>query len=255
MVQQLPLQLSQPEEEKNQSSFPRNKVALKIIEEARDAAVKTYAGLSTAAVISAIIPGIGSGPAAALALTAYAPLHRVSKYSRIALLMKKMMEAFQEWGQEAHIYPCIEVDGQENLDFFIHVPQKANFLISIRSQGKAKIVYDKDKESLFSKRRRKGRRIWRKCPLLQMPDYKKWLTKNRGLFGFSSREVRKTPLTCIVVLWQPTYLADHEASFYSKAGEDKILTISKKGKVFLVERKEIIKVMKAYLANEIEYQQ
>ena len=89
----------------------------------------------------------------------------------------------------------------------------------------------------------------------QMSEYKKWLTKNRDLFGFSSREVRKIPLACIVVLWQPTYLADHEASFYSKAGEDKILTINKKGKVFLVERKEVIKVMKAYLASEIEYQQ
>lgn len=255
MVQQLKLQLPQPNDAKKQPSLARGEVALKIVEEARDAAVKTYAGLSTAAVISAVIPGIGSGPAAALALTAYAPLHRVSKYSRIALLMKTMMAAFQEWGQEAHIYPCIKVDGQENLDFFVQVPQQANFLISIRAQGKAKIFYDKDKDTLFSRRRKKGRRIWRNCPLLQMSEYKKWLTKNRDSFGFSSREVRKTPLACIVVLWQPTYLADHEASFYSKAGEDKILTVSKKGKVFLVERKEVIKVMKAYLANEIEYQQ
>ena len=139
MVQQLPPQLSQPIKEKETASLPRNEVALKIVEEARDSAVKTYAGLSTVAVISAIIPGIGGGPAAALALTAYAPLHRVSKYSKIALLMKKMMESFQEWGQEAHIYPCIKVDGQENLDFFIHVPQQANFLISIRCQGKANI--------------------------------------------------------------------------------------------------------------------
>ena len=55
MVQQLKLQLPQPSDAKKQPSLARGEVALKIVEEARDAAVKTYAGLSTAAVITAVI--------------------------------------------------------------------------------------------------------------------------------------------------------------------------------------------------------
>ena len=255
MVQQL--QQSSQSEEKDQEliSYPRDEVALKTIEDIRDSATRAYAGLSGAALIAASIPGIGSGPAAALALTAYAPLHRISKYSRIVLFMKEMMASFKASGQEAHFYPCLEVEGQENLDLFIQVPQQANFLISIRSQGKANIFYDKDKDSLYSRRIKRGRRLWRNCPLLQMAEYVKWLNKNRSTFGLSSREIRKLPLARIVVLWDPTRLADHEDGFYSKVGEDKILTINKKGKVFLVEHQEVSKVIKAYLANKIEYQQ
>ena len=212
-----------------------------------------YAGKSGAALLSAAVPVVGDLAAAALFATAYTTLYQVEKFARLDILVGKLLKDLKGDSPDIKIYPCLKMDEGEPLDIYIKVHQKANILISIRSKSKSKIIYDQEKQWIYSRRRYRGRSRWKHCPMEEMNRYVKWLTKNRALFRLSSRHARNLPLIKIVVIWSPTEIAEHDSENYCYMKGEKILTLNKKGKVYFMGEDKVIDFIKACLANEIEY--
>ena len=229
-------------------------VAQKALKLAKRKAVIEYAGQSGAALVSTAVPVVGEVATAALFTAAYAALHRVEKFSRLDILVEKLRKEIEGDSPDIKVYPCLKTDEGEPLDLYIKVHQKANILISIRSKSKSKIIYDQEKEWIYSRRKYRGRARWKNCPMEEMNRYVKWLNKNRDLFRLSSRQVKRLPLIRIIVIWSPTKIAEHDSKSYCYMKGEKILILNKRGKFYFMEEDKVIDFIKAYLANEIEYQ-
>ena len=221
---------------------------------AKNRAAIEYAGQAGAALASTAVPLVGEFAAAALFTAAYATLHRVEKFARLDILVGGLLKEFKSDSPDIKVYPCLKVDDSEPLDIYIKVHQKANILISIRSKSKSKIIYDQEKEWIYSRRKYRGRARWKNCPMEEMNRYVKWLNKNREIFNLSSRQVKRLPLIRIVVIWSPTKIAEHDSKSYCYMKGEKILILNKRGKFYFMEEDKVINFVKAYLANEIEYQ-
>ena len=179
----------------------------------------------------------------------YSRLFQISKLTNIKKVLTSILEDFKD-ENDLKIYGCIEVDKEEALDLFATFNKKANFFISVRSKGKSKLFYDAEKDWVYGKRRRKSRQKWRSHPIEEIQNYVRWISKNRQLFNLSSRQISKTPYARIVAICKPTEIADHEDKFYSIINGEKVLTINK---TFFVGEENVTKLMKAFLANQIEY--
>ena len=232
---------------------PHDHEAHQAIQTLKKHAAIEYAGKSGAALLSAAVPLVGELAAAALFATAYATLYQVEKFARLDILVGRLLKEFKKDSPDIKIYPCLKIDEGEPLDIYIKVHQKANILISIRSKSKSRIVYDQEKQWIYSRRKYRGRSRWKNCPIEEMNRYVKWLTKNRERFRLSSRHARNLPLIKIITIWSPTKIAEHDSEHYCYMKDEKILTLNKKGKVYFMGEDKVIDFIKAYLANEIEY--
>ena len=179
----------------------------------------------------------------------YSRLFQISKLTNIKKVLTNILEDFKD-ESDLKIYGCIEVDKEEALDLFATFNKKANFFISVRSKGQSKLFYDAEKDWVYGKRKRKSRQKWRSHPIEEMKAYVRWISKNRQLLNLSSRQISKTPYARIVAICKPTEIADHEDKFYSIINGEKVLTINK---TFFVGEENVTKLMKAFLANQIEY--
>lgn len=232
--------------EQNNITLPlHNWEALQQLEREKDYLSATYAGCSAAAI--AAIPLVGY-PAFIMFAAAYKPLDQIQKLARLIKVMRLLLEKFEHLGVQ--IFPTLEVPEQRNpLDLFVRFPKKAHILISIRSKGESQIVYNEAKEGLYVKRDKKGIKDWKPCPLVELADYTNWLTKNRQIFGMSSREVRNVPLTKVLILCKPTSIYNHRDELYTAIGSLKLLLLKRKGAAFLIPEEDIVKFIKAFLAR------
>jgi hypothetical protein len=123
---------------------------------------------------------------------AYRPLIRLEKLARIIKVMRVLLEEFQDMG--ILVFPCLQVPEHEPLDLFVIFPKKIHLLISIRSKGDCKIVFNEEREILYTKHEKKGLRRWLPCPLVELSGYHSWLGKNRRTFGISANAIRKYPV-------------------------------------------------------------
>jgi hypothetical protein len=115
---------------------------------------------------------------------AYRPLIRLEKLARIIKVMRVLLEEFQDMG--ILVFPCLQVPEHEPLDLFVIFPEKIHLLISIRSKGDCKIVFNEENETLYTKHKKKRIRKWLPCPLVELSDYHFWLGKNRRTFGITA---------------------------------------------------------------------
>jgi len=225
---------------------PHNEPALKMIREAID----HESALALAAGGFAVGTGSFISPFGWVAFAlAYKPLVRVQKLARLEKLTALLLDEFKSQGIQ--VFPVIKVEDKNHIDLFVRFERKVHLFISIRSIGDKEIVYNETREVLQVKRKDKhGLKVWNPCPLLELADYEKWLSKNRDLFAMSSREATKTPSAKVLVLWPPTKAADdHNSHLYSEVGGMKILALRKKGTAFVIQQEEVTEFIKAWLAK------
>ncbi|AFZ15539.1 hypothetical protein Cri9333_4765 (plasmid) [Crinalium epipsammum PCC 9333] len=235
----------QTTEKKDITLPPHNWEALEQLKGEKTFLSFKYGGINLAALV--LIPLLGY-PGVFIYALAYKPLDRILKIARLIGVMCQVLKEFQHLGVQ--VFPTLEVPGQKNpLDLLVKIPKKAHILISIRSKGESKIVYNEEKEALYVKRKRKGLKVWKPCPLVELGDYTNWLNKNRELFGMSSREVRNVPLAKVLILWKPTLIDDRKDEYYTTVGSLKVLILKRKGAAFLIPEEDIVKFIKAFLAS------
>ncbi len=225
---------------------PHNKAALKRIREEKD----YESTVALAAGGTALISGSLINPAAlGFFALAYKPLVRSQKLARLEKLGTLIFDEFESLGVQ--VFLVLPVENNNPIDLFIRFPRKAHLFISIRSRGDSEVVYNEKREILQVKKKGKnGLTTWKPCPLVELSDYERWLTKNRAIFGMSSKEVTKTPTAKVLVLWSPTKAAsDHNPHLYSEMSSMKILALRRKGTTFVIQQEEVIEFIKAWLAK------
>ncbi len=224
---------------------PHNWEALKQLEKEKEDISRKYAVITMTAIAS--IPWLGYLGFLIFVLV-YRPLERIQNLARLIKIMRLLLEEFEPLGVQ--IFPSLKVPEQENpLDLLVRFPKKAHILISIRSKGESKIVYNEEKEALYVRRKKKGLKVWEPCPLIELGDYTNLLTKNRELFGMSSKEVRNVPLAKVLALWKPTLIQDHISELYTTIESFKLLLLRKKGVAFVITEEDIVNFIKVFLAR------
>ena len=225
---------------------PHNEAALAGLREAKDyeSAVALTASGSALATGGLVHPGNWL-----LFALAYKPLVRVQKLARLEKITAILLEEFKSKGIQ--VFPGLQIENLNPIDLFIRFPRKTHLFISIRSRGDSEVTYNEKREILQVKKNQKnGLTTWKPCPLVELSDYERWLSKNRAIFGMSSKEVIKTPTAKVLVLWPPTKAAsDHNSHLYSEMGSMKILALRRKGTTFVIQQEEVTEFVKAWLAK------
>nr|WP_322720904.1 hypothetical protein [Nostoc sp. ChiQUE02]MDZ8233994.1 hypothetical protein [Nostoc sp. ChiQUE02] len=225
---------------------PHNEPALEMLREAKDyASTQALTAGGAALATGGIVHPFGW----VLFGLAYKPLVAIQKLARLEKLTAVLLNEFKSKGIQ--IFPVLKPEDKNPIDLFVRFERKIHLFISIRSIGDKEIVYNEAREVLQIKRKDKhGLKVWSPCPLLELADYEKWLSKNRDLFAMSSREATKTPSAKVLVLWPPTKAAiDHNSHLYSEVGSMKILALRRKGTAFIIQQEEVIEFVKATLAK------
>lgn len=224
---------------------PHNEAALEMLREAKDYESTVALAASGAALATGGIHPLGW----VLFGLAYKPLIRVQKLARLEKLTALLLDEFKS--EDIQVFPVIQIEDKNPIDLFIRFPRRAHLFISIRSRGDSEVVYNETREILQVKKKNKsGLTTWKPCPLVELSDYERWLTKNRALFGMSSKEVTKTPTVKVLVLWHPTKAAeDHNPHLYSEMGSMRLLALRRKGTAFVIQEEEVTEFVRAWLAK------
>ena len=177
-------------------------------------------------------------------------LRRLQKVAQLIRHTAAILEKFEEQG--VLIYPQLEIPGYRPLDLFVKFPTKEMFAISIRSIGESKILYNEHNQTLCFRRKKGGLKKWNPDPLQELGEYEFWLRKNRqDLFGKSSKDQRR-PLVKVLVFGGQTQIGEHKDNLYSMVGDQKILTIRRKGTINVLSEDQVTNFIEAYLANKRE---
>ncbi|MBW4564943.1 MAG: hypothetical protein KME32_28315 [Mojavia pulchra JT2-VF2] len=225
---------------------PHNEAALEWLREAKDYQSTVALAASGAALgTGGIVHPLGW----LLFGLAYKPLVATQKFARLEKLTALLLDEFKSEGIQ--VFPVVKVEDKNPIDLFIRFPRKAHLFISIRSRGDSEVVYNETREILQVKKKNKsGLTTWKPCPLVELSDYERWLTKNRALFGMSSKEVTKTPTVKVLVLCPPTKAADdHNPHLYSEMGSMRLLALRRKGTAFVIQQEEVTEFVRAWLAK------
>jgi len=178
---------------------------------------------------------------------AYRPLIRLGKLARILKVMRVLLEEFQDDG--ILVFPCLQVPEHEPLDLFVIFPKKVHLLISLRSKGDCKIVFNEENETLYTKYKGKRIKKWLPCPLVELSDYQFWLGKNRRTFGITADGIRKYPVIKLMVLWKPTRLEHHREHLYNQMADMSVLALSRKGTALVIDEEDVLSFVRATLAH------
>lgn len=235
-----------PQNDASQSNAPTvsNREVLQQLEREREVLTAQCLLLGTGMVLG--LAFWNSGVALGLAPLAIL-LKRLQKVSQLVLLMGVILDEFESLGVE--LFSRLDVPNCQPLDLFIRFPTKIFLIISIRSMGKSKIVFNEKTENLYVKRKGKGMKKWLPDPLTELSDYQAWLRKDRrDLFGGSSNDTRR-PTAKVLVLWGEAEPGNHPEHWYDTVDGQKFLWIRKKGAVAIVKSEQVIDLIKAYLAR------
>ncbi|MEC4988851.1 MAG: hypothetical protein SAJ37_08900 [Oscillatoria sp. PMC 1068.18] len=177
-------------------------------------------------------------------------LDRLEKINRTKEVMKALLE---EFGDEIIATYRIPVPGQQPIDLWVRFPGRAMLLISIRSKGKKKVIFNEKNQTLCvrQKREKGGLTKWKPDPLTELGTYQLWLKKNRRELGLSSNESNR-PTAKVLVLSGETDIESHNKHLYLTMNNNKFLWIQSKSNTFLIRKEEIVDFAKSYLAYQAE---
>ena len=230
--------------------FKKNWEAVKQLEQEHELLAVEWAVSSCAAggayLFAPLIPPVAVAAGAAVAAATWTQW-RDKKVFRLLETTKSLLKTFESKGIE--IYERLPVEGMNPIDLFVRFPQRTHLFISIRSKGKTEIVYNEATEELIVKKENNKTSKWEPNPLVELADYKNWLSKNRQLFGMSAKEAQKTPTAKILLLWQPTKADEHREELYSEIGSLKTLVLKRKGSAFVIQQEELLNFVEAWLAR------
>lgn len=186
-----------------------------------------------------------------LAITQHAAT-AITKLSRILINGRKLLKEFAHTGMQ--LFPAVitgeEVE-HERIDLYVRFPGQAQFFILFRSMGKHEIIYNEGKETFQVKKKRKGVALVRPCPLNGLSRGQRWLiTKNRQLFGLSSRQAGKTSTARVLVICGDTEISSkHRDELYRQVGSNRYLAPSKRGVAFVVKEDDIATFIRDWLTH------
>ncbi|WP_228035813.1 hypothetical protein [Oculatella sp. LEGE 06141] len=172
---------------------------------------------------------------------------RAAKVFRLLQTGKLLLEKFEAQGVE--IYFRIPVEEANPIDLFVRFPKKTHLFIALRSKGNTKIIYNEAIEEISVKKKKGRASRWEPNPLVELSDQERWLTKNRDLFGMTSREASKTPTAKVLVVCSPTKIDEHREELYSEVGTFKTLALRRKGTAFVIQEEELLDFVAAWLAK------
>jgi len=229
--------------------FPKNWEVLDALQKESELLAAGWAVLVTATTTTYFFaPLIAPGAAGAGWIISTWTSWRATKVIRLIQVIKLLLESFENQGIE--VYARIPVEGMNPIDLFIRFPRKTHLFISIRSKGDREVFYNESREILqLRKRGKPGLVTWTPDPLVELADYEKWFTKNRLLFGMSSKEAIKTPSAKILILWPPTTAETHKDHLYTEMGDLKLLTLRRKGAAFVINKEELVTFVQAWLSR------
>lgn len=180
----------------------------------------------------------------------YSVAGKTAKSARIAIMLELLINEFEPIGMQA--FPLVTTrdnTGHNYIDLYVRFP-KGQLFIETRSVGNGALIYNEAKETLYLKRKKKGLSEIRPCPLLGLNDSKKWLAKNRHRFHLTSRQATKTPTVKVLVAWGETKISAHREQLYTKIGERKYLTLSKRSATtFVVTYEELATFIRDWLSR------
>ncbi|NJK52745.1 MAG: hypothetical protein HC936_07820 [Leptolyngbyaceae cyanobacterium SU_3_3] len=181
-------------------------------------------------------------------------LPRLQKTSQICTNMGLLLKAFESQG--VIITPDLKVPDNGALDLFVRFPNspKANFAIGLRSNGHSSVFYNKEKENLYRRRQSGGLKPWQVDLFRRIGLQEFWLRKNRqALFGQSSKD-RNRAVVKVLVLTGETKLGKHPEQMYAIIGDQKVLLVQKRVAVYILEERQQIPFVKAWLAQHAQPQ-
>ena len=176
---------------------------------------------------------------------------RYEKFRQLVHLMKELDEAFKDKGIEMEA--LIEHSQNTPVDVLLRFPGRHFFLLCLRSCGHAEIVFNEKRERFFQKKPNGGLRVILPDPVGMVMQQATTLQKHyRQFFGGTSKAARR-PLCRLMIVCQPSRLAQHREELYEAFGEVKALSIhyEKGGSLFAVNREDVVVFVKEYLAFRI----
>jgi len=177
---------------------------------------------------------------------------RCEKFRQLVDLIKELNETFGDQGIEME--GLIEKPYHTPTDVLLRFPGRHFFLLCLRSCGNAEIVFNEKRERFFQKKPNGGLRVISPDPVGVAMQQATTLQKHyRQFFGGTSKAARR-PLCRLMVVCQPSRLAQHREELYEAFGEVRALSIhyEKGGSLFAVNREDVASFVKQYLAFRIE---
>lgn len=173
-------------------------------------------------------------------------LQAIEKLARIIRVGKAFVDNFESMG--VRLIPCIEVPKINPLDLLVEF-NNCFLYISIRSMGKASILYNEKLEILQVKRKDKGLNKWYPDPISELNTYQYYMSKNNHGYGITSYKMR-SPYAKILLISGETTLGQHRKELYTTLGGREYLALPKtnvRGTTFVITENMIIDFAKAYL--------
>lgn len=219
---------------------PHNEAGLKMVEDQRTLYSSLFWTSSLGGFFMAFV--LGTLPGLFLLTVTHHAATAVTKLSRILINGRKLLKAFG--ATDIQLFPAVitgEEVAHERIDLYVRFPGQAQFFILFRSMGNHEIIYNEAKETLQIKKKRKGMALVRPCPLADLSRGQRWLiTKNRQLFGLSSRQAGKTSTARVLVICGSTKISSkHRDELYRQVGNNRYLALSKRGVAFVVMEDEL----------------
>jgi hypothetical protein len=177
-------------------------------------------------------------------------LKRTQKINNILRNGRALNEAFTE--QEIQIFTDLPVPDQGRLDMLVKFPlppKKAVFAIALRSQGKATVFYNEQKESLYVRTSGSGLKPWKPDHIERLGIQGFWLRQNRQeeLFGTSSRD-KNRPVIKLLVVTGETKIGQHSDHLYTEIGDQRVLLLQRRSSIYVLKEGQLLPFIKAWLA-------
>ncbi len=229
----------------NQTEFQR-------LEEENNWLTAANTTVDEAVVASVVIPEPIAKLGSLLAGTATTSLllKRTQKINSILRNAKVLDEAFQE--RKIQIFVDLPVPDHGRLDLLVKFPlppKKAVFAIALRSQGKATIFYNEQKESFYIRRGDAGLKRWTPDHIERLGVQGFWLRMNRQeeLFG-TSRNDRNRPIVKLLVITGETKIKKHPDTLYTTVGDQTVLLIQRRSSIYVLREEQLLPFIQAWLA-------
>lgn len=176
---------------------------------------------------------------------------RSRKIGNVIKNAEALDEAFKE--EKIQIFPDLDVPGNGRLDLLVKFPlppKKAVFSIALRSQGKATVFYNEQKEALYIRTTSGGLKRWKPDHIERLALQEFWLRQNRQeeLFGTSSRDKNRAVVKLLVLTGQ-TKTGQHSDSLYTEVGDQRVLLLRRRSSVYVLHEEQLIPFIKAWLAQ------
>ncbi len=238
--------MNEPRAHDNQAEFQR-------LEEEDSWLTAAYTAASGAVVASVVIPEPITKLGSLLAGTATASLllKRTQKINSILRNAKVLDEAFRE--RQIQIFVDLPVPDHGRLDLLVKFPlppKKAVFAIALRSQGKATIFYNEQKEFFYIRRGDAGLKRWTPDHIERLGVQGFWLRMNRQeeLFG-TSRNDRNRPIVKLLVITGETKIKKHPDTLYTTVGDQTVLLIQRRSSIYVLREEQLLPFIQDWLAQ------